>query len=428
MRYDELENNKGKSRISIIYTYLLVISVWANTYSLGAINVGYGELLLLLLLPIMVDSRGFRSIRVTRASAYFIIYMLYTGLISFVVALSIPSIVLSDTIVRLIRNLFYILLYLSFSKNFFSYQDGRKALRILCISLSVFMIFQFVMYNAFGIYFNGIINGLSINTEERIEKILLFAGYRGYLRTHGFLSEPASCAHILFLALDLELLAPDTDKIHWRIVTLYTVAMLLTVSANAYVYLLAAYAFLGIKSLRAKSKGTRAKAVLGSVCLIAIVIILYYFYTPVRDVVNRLQAIDESGTNSSGLRVIRGWAFYNEIPFLYKIVGIGRGNFLGFKSYFGINTPYEIAAEYMSTLSSYFVSTGLIGVALVFISVIEGLKHKTFTNKALFVSVVLLCVASSVGYTMTFVLFISFIFYNDYSTGDYLISRSFETQ
>ena len=277
------------------------------------------------------------------------------------------------------------------------------------LALAVFIILQFISYNVFGYLISGYIPGLSIDSVERNEFREKASEAIGYIRPNGFLSEPANCAHTLALALILELINYRGEAVNKIRVALYILAMLLTVSANAY----AALALIGILWLWHSFEVNRKqlakfKAILFAMVIVTMVVLSLDKIQIITDVYERFATLEESTDNSAGLRVLRGPAFWLRMEPLNQLCGIGYGNFLGYREHFHIWTIHEEPDEYMNTFSAFLVSTGVIGVILLLLCIIHSLRHKQFKNKAFMFMLLLLSMSSSIGYSPIWVLYISF--------------------
>lgn len=218
-----------------VYNFLLIFTIFANTYCIPSAGIGYGEILLIPLLPIFF----FRSLKkhghaTTQAYGMYIFFLIYALVVTLLNASFFPEIDFGETLKRLIRNLFYVLLFVYFSRFFFRYDLAKKYFTIFSVALSSMVIIEFVSYFFLGFYISGHIPGLSVDIADRSEHALKAAEYAGYIRPNGFLSEPANCAHVLGLSLIIELIPYKGEKPNNKLILLYIVAMVLTTSANAY--------------------------------------------------------------------------------------------------------------------------------------------------------------------------------------------------
>jgi len=402
--------NKEKNKLEKAYLYILVFSVFANVYSIPSIGIGFGEIVTLPLLPFLIfDFINHKKIVNTPASSLFKIFLVYSLLVTLINAALIYEVDSFETIKRLIRCFYYFTLFCFFSKYYFEYPIAKKAMTIFSVLLAGFIIIQFVSYFFLGVYISGLIPGLSIDNQARMEHSTTVAEMAGYVRPYGFLGEPAHCAQTLALPVVLELFSYNGEKMNKLRLVLYIIAMLLTVSANAYAVLVVIALLWLYNGLKGKSITlSKFKVAIIAVILIIAIISLIDEIKMFSDVYERFETLDEASDNSAGLRLLRGPAFFACMEPLGQIFGIGFGNFLGYRSHFHIWTIYEEPDEYMNTISAFLVSTGIIGIFLLLLCICQGLKGKPFKNKALMIILIVLSFSSSIGYTPIWILYLSF--------------------
>ena len=130
-------------------------------------------------------------------------------------------------------------------------------------------------------------------------------------------------------------------------------------------------------------------------------------------VLNRLIDL-KNGVNphgSSAIRVLRGIAFYYNMPLFYQIFGSGFGNFLQFKELYKITTIYEMMDEYMNTNAYILVSSGIIGFSLFVASIFRRAAGRVIFSKMLIIIVLMYGMSSSIYGSAQFVIMLLFIMY-----------------
>lgn len=398
------------------YNFLLVFTIFANTYCIPSAGIGYGEILLIPLLPILF----FRSLKkhghaTTQAYGMYIFFLIYALVVTLINVSLFPEIDFGETLKRLIRNFYYVLLFIYFSRYFFNYLLAKKYFTYFSVALAGFVIVQFVTYYFLGIYIDGHIPGLSIDASMLNEHTLKAAEFAGYVRPTGFLSECANCAHVLGLSLIIELVPYKGEEPNKKLIILYIAGLVMTTSANAFVEIFVAGALWVLFKLRnRKSSFSRAGVVISSVVAILLFISVIPKIPMVYDVVERLTTINEATDNSAGLRVLRGPAFFNEMNPVSKTVGIGFGNFLGYKKHFQINTIHEEDDEYMASLPDYLVSTGIIGFCLLLLCILVSFRNKPHKNRDILILLLVICVSSSIAHSPIWVLYLSFALWGNH--------------
>lgn len=391
------------------FSYLFVLSIFANTYTIESIGLGYGELALILFFPLFYISKSNINNRFNQnIKDTYIIFLVYSFFVSILNAALFNEIEIIESVKSMIRNLFYVLLYTQLSRKWFDYESIKKVFSWFCVALACLCIIQFVAYQFAGIYISGWIPGLSIDSAMREEHSLTAASYMGYIRPHGFLGEPANCAHVLILALLIEIIPYKNEYINIKRVILYLAAMVLTVSTNAYIFLF--FAFM-LWLYNGRYSVVRHKKIIYFITIIVILggtSLLFNKLFFAADTLDKLNSVSEGTNNSAGLRLMRGPAFFAEMPVFGELFGHGWGNFIGYRSHWRIWTAYEEEGEYMSGLFTYLTSVGIIGTLLVLSCFKRMLNNKPFKNKAIATMFLVICLSSSVAHCPTGALFIAF--------------------
>ena len=391
------------------FAIIFVFSIFANTYTIESWGLGYGELVLILSFPFFYMCKSKTSNMIQRGiKETYYVYIGYCFFVTILNAILFSEIDISESVKSMVRNLFYVLLYTQLSKKWFNYYTFKKVFAYFSVALAGLCIVQFIAFQLAGIYISGWIPGLSIDSAMREEHSLTAASYMGYIRPHGFLGEPANCAHVLILAILLEIIPYWGEQINIKRVILYIVAMLLTVSTNAYVFLFVAFLLWLYNGKYAAIKHKKLIYICTTVATIAVVILLFDKLSFAADIIAKIGSVNEGTSNSAGLRLLRGPAFFANMPILSQLIGYGWGNFLGFRDHFNIWTVYETDVEYMSAMFTYLTSVGIIGTAIVLSCFKRMLQNKPFKNKAIAIMFMVICLSSSVAHCPTGALFIAF--------------------
>lgn len=389
------------------FSYAVILMNVLSVYSIQSLSLNFGEIYLMLLIPFLLLNRP--RLFMSKALNWYLLFLLYAFIVSVFVSLSNQYVYFGDTINRLLRDTFYIALVFVFASNFFSYRFALRMFDIVSIVLSFYIILQFVVYLVFHIYIPGIISFLP--SRDYASQLLRSAAIDGYLRANGFLSEPAACAQMLSVVLLLNLLPFGRNRVNWKRSILYSIAILCTVSTNGVVFLLFDYFVWLLINLKTSSSKRLTNTIIASILILLVGVFIFYNSAIVQSAFKRILTIGDSNAGSASIRVVRGFAFYNELPSIYKVFGIGFGNFLGIKEAYGIDTIYEETAEYMSMNSHLLTSVGIIGILLLSIAIFFGLRKKTIQGKALFMLFFLMGMSSSVYSQPIFVIVLSFVFY-----------------
>lgn len=404
-------------RLMKLFTIIIILMQPLNVYSSFIPNVALGELLMVLAIPMLVLGAIIQQNKLRISS--FVIYLIYTFMISAIISL-LTDIGDFESVKRLIRDTFYWTLFLFFGLNYFNYEYGVNLYKFIAKALSIYIIFQFIIYQLSGYYLTGFVPFLDINTTGNVSSFELISHYlksasnNGYLRPNGFLLEPAACGQYLAPVLILYLFKSNNElscKYEYKNILIITVGMLLTVSANAYISLFFIYIIWIISNFRKKKI---SKKLLGVIAIIIVTGVIFLTFTNIgRSVINRFIILlsNQQREGSSSIRVLRGMAFYLAMPVQFQIFGIGFGNFIQFKAAYNIETIYETMDEYMNTNAYILISVGIVGFLLYLFFIFRFTKNKYFQSKALVYLLLLFGLSCSIYSTPIFILILLLIYH-----------------
>lgn len=410
-------------RLTKIYTILILLFPALTVYAspLGALSFGevIAAVIMLVLLANIFMQRS--KLHIPLFCSYLIYAMCSTFFISVLLLLKNHSFNLTDSFTRMIRDGFYFLLIL-LGATYFDYDYGRKWMKRISSVLSVFIMVQFITYALFKVYIPGIIPQLRITTadseigQQLINHYLATAANLGYVRPSGFFSEPAICAHYLTVTLILELF-PHDHTVQYKRAFFYSLAILMTFSANAFIALFVCWGCWFMTNTERDSFGRYNKNQFVKRFTVILILVCAFIFIMQNDatymVVERLEDLGnlDNKTGSAGSRVFRGPAFYWATPFFFKIFGIGFGNFIQFREMYNIWTPYELSVEYMNTNAYILSSTGLIGASLYVGTTVRSVWNKVFSAKMLLLMSFVFGMSSSIYSTPQYVIAMLFMFY-----------------
>ena len=377
----EMDEVKSSEKV---FTLFLILSLIGNVYLVKPINIGYGEILILIGFIAAVFVDGFK-LKLEKEQNGMWLFVLYALIITGLNIMLYSTINISETIKRIARDGFYWVTIFVFSKTYFNSKYAYKLLNIFCMLLSALIIIQFVSYLLFGIYVPGLISGIPTDAGDAAayrSKALVDASILGYIRPNGFLSEPAQCAHILSISLFLNLMHNEDKRSKVRII-IYSIATVCTTSLNGIVLMVFAYLLFYLRGFRSFKKRAQINTLASFLAVLTIMMIAYLRLPFVQSVLYRLTYLGNRTTGSVAMRVMRGPVFYLHMPLSSKILGIGFGNFIGFREATKIWTAYEEAVEYFGMNSYILISTGIVGSVIFLIALYNLLKGKVFYQKGI---------------------------------------------
>ena len=408
--------NKMKKLFTGFVLLLPIFSIYASPIN----NISIGECILFLLIILMIIDRGLRNKSYMIEKNPFWLYLVYafasTLVSSFILSLLFTRFEISSMVMRVTRDAFYFIVIMIFGSWYFDFKYAKYFLKRVSLVLGIFIIFQFMAYAVNHIYIPNIIPMLKTTVSgglmgrEIIEKYTITAGYDGFVRAAGFFSELAVAAQYISISL-LVVLFQESEQTNIKTAIFYSIVMLLTFSANAYVALMVCWVLWGVYSNKENKRN------LVKILLLVILFIVGIFFVvnngATSSVLNRLVELKNGGrtSGSSVVRVLRGITFYNHMPLLYQLLGSGFGNFIQFKEMYNITTIYEVADEYMNTNAYVLVSSGVIGFILYVGTLFRRTMGRTLVSKMIVIIVLVFGLSSSIYSSGQFIIMLLFIMY-----------------
>ncbi len=409
------------SKLTSLYTLFVILLPILSIYAVPGLGtaLSLGELVIILLLPFMIYEMRLFDLREIIKNPFcgYLLYALISTLIATALLVGLNGLSsVGSMITRLVRDAFYMMMIVFFGRVFFDIKKAIKIIKIIAILLSLFIFAQFLLYQLFGFYLTGFVPGVKTTISggeisnvvaEHFEKT---ASLDGYVRAHGFMSEPAAAAHFLSLALLVYIFPTEGKKVSFAGAIICSAGMLLTFSVNAFVAL--SFCWL-IWLLFARKK---AKEVIITVLIlfgVALFVLPFLIANNfLQDILARIVSMLSGGStqNSAAVRVIRGPAFFLAMPLLAKIFGSGFGNFDSFKEIFSINTPYEQEGEYLSTNSYVAISSGIIGFCLYVYGIWKMASKRQWLSKSVALLIFLYGMSSSIYSSGIFVIMLLVVF------------------
>lgn len=341
-----------------LFTFLIAFMPLANVYSLPGIPLGFGEIFLIILIPFLSKLGIITSIK--NYELGFILWFIYVVFLTLILFnhFDVPLI----KFFAIARVIFYWTLIFIFGKNFFCLKYFKKMAKIFCISLSILIILQTIVYVSSGIYISGLLPSLPLNYGEGdgvavIEHTLKYAGYFGVFRPTGFLIEPAHCTQFLFIGILLFITDFKLNyKIKYQIIILITIAMIFTYSTTGIIVLLYAW----FVYLLIEKHLSLFKWPVFIIAVISVFLIISGFIDVGSNAVERLLNIvnGEQIDGSSNARLYNGFEQFQKLPMPFQMFGTGIGLF----DYVSNKLQFSNSLKYMNTFSGNLFNSGFIGV------------------------------------------------------------------
>lgn len=129
--------------------------------------------------------------------------------------------------------------------------------------------------------------------------------------------------------------------------------------------------------------------------------------------ISKIDIFNSQRLNLDGIRVFRGWSIFSQLPFRFKMLGIGHGNLANYVFANNITTQFDPANlsqyDYASGISLLFLYYG-IGFASLYLFIIYRLfKLGDNINKMLIITYIILLFAIGSIFGMVEIFYFSFI-------------------
>jgi hypothetical protein len=363
-RKDSTYDPSGSVSLIKIFSILVILCSFLHQYESPLPGMTLGEFLIILVIGIitLIYPRLVISIPINLLTKIFFFFLL----------LSFISIILQGSyelfiVTRWIRYSSYILMVLV-SSRFFSYQYAIKLYKYFCLFVSIYIILQYVLYLSLNVYLPIKILPIPWSRLHDTQELLELS-IRYYFRGYGIFAEPGYSAKFLLPGLALSLFGwTDKRKIDYFSMVLISLAIILTTSVQGILVGLITVVLFTIELIMESRKNIKI-LLFGIFIGVGLLGLLYLSSSlGLTDVsFRRIQTISLDSTGSTGIRVFRGFAIYDQLPLQFKIIGVGLGNTSFFVLRNGIQTMYDsssltdTALGYTSGISKILAESGVIG-------------------------------------------------------------------
>lgn len=364
-------------------------------------------LFLLLLMPIIQDQELFKLIpsTVVNLTIILLIIFYYTMMKCIKIRVNLPyllfmiMIILLSIISKIINyehfnNLNFIFgsinitcftLGIFFAITFIDEKNFIKYYKIICIFLSVQIIFQYLFFYILGSRSNINIFGINIFRDN------LFSFYR----PSALFSEPSHFSNYFSIIIFIELFINKNKKSAF----LFTVINLLTTSNNGILLSFAIWIYYFIKKLDWK---------MIAVFSISTLIVVNANSIVLDTVIGRAM---DGGSISA--RVYRAFEIEKTMNLPQKILGVGLQNISSYTETNQITTQYdEVNARYTEFMATYFylfLSSGRIGGIAFTVLVLILLRYSTERYRFIVIMFLILCLTSNIFTSYTWILYMYLI-------------------
>ena len=392
-----------------LFTILIVIFPILNTSLIGSLYFGFGDLFLLIGYFLLIFSYQISG-RFKLKKNQFMLFMIYFFFVSTVNSLTISGFSISNTITRFLRYLFYSIIIFQCDE-YIDWDYGFKFYIKVCCIESIYLLIQFALsllniidlpyvfpyammeYHTWGATYNAQLRDLFRNET---------------LRGVGFFPEASHFAQYTIFSIPI-LLYSDLGFSKKNTIAkfiLISVSILLTFSSIGIFGYLATILIYVCSRLK-----TRKQIIRGGVLLLLAILLVVFFSFKLNlfdFVMERLRGIAVTRYPTSGnQRLMRGFYIFSDLPTVYKIFGIGCGNFTNAMKALNVHTIFDeflpLTNEFMSGISTVMVDTGIIGTLLFIRFYIHQWRIMDIMHKVFMINIMIALVTENSFFQSIFV-------------------------
>ena len=402
------------SKINKWFTAIVILFPILNIYSAGMSTLGLGDVFGLIIIVSLLISNRWRIRNTEKNYGHFVWYFV---LISFILTIVISEYSLTQFALKGLRFIVYTILIIWFGRDRFDVDFGFNLYIRISTIAAIYLIIQYVLKTFFSVTLPITIPYLKLLYTDSTgaaynEQLLQMYSLFGY-RAPGFFKEPSHFCQYVALSVVL-LLFKSANSIKRNVsIALIIAAIIISTSAIGYISLVATIILWYIYTFNSrKAINNVLSLVVGSIAIVFLSIKSGAFSSAV----SRINTINYTHAATGNLRLLRGFYVYQQMPLVFKIFGIGFGNYSAFVDTYGIQTFFDDLvdkhSEYMSAISCVVVNSGLIGLGLYISGLIEIFRKTTLVQKVLFVNFLILIISTSSFFSATYVMYMVFLVAN----------------
>ncbi len=319
------QNNKAQ-KISILFSVLVALLPVLASYASGVPGFSVADVALVLFVGLSLLAKDtVNAFKVNVNSLVLGLALLI--MFAFLACLAgFPSSV-SDVVIRTVRYSFYIVVLFTAGKKFLDVNTLTESVKLISLIGSIFIVFQAIMYNAFGVIVKGYLPFLKLYTQEyaNMDYEGIYELFNLYRPTSFFL-EPAHYARYCIIGIILYLFSKSTNKKTFLYAAICAAGIIISTSAQGYFLLgvmVVIFIFTKLKTLRPQT----FKLVLLLFVLIMPFAVIALLQIPlISSTIERtLSGNFFDNTSATGAR-LGGFVSYFNLPIINKLIGTGFGN------------------------------------------------------------------------------------------------------
>lgn len=357
-----------KSKISLLYTFILIVMPIINQYKIFPIEFFDMFTLVFAIFGII---KLLHKIKVPYFSTFYIYCIFSAVFFGIIYGDELVDIVLSAS--RLLAIIIGLLLLID---KYFDFDFFKKIYFNMSFILSIVLFVQIIVRYIFGqptflLFPNITMNyGNGMNSLEIVSMLEKSVGGGYVYRPSALFIEPVNFAYYVLPAILLLLMErKDVSKKKRMVYSLVmTSAVVLTTSTTGIIGCgLIWIIYIMVENKRNKGKISYKVFLFAITVLVAFVVLLEQKSVQI-SIVKKLSELNNSdSTSSTSLRLLRGGYFFNEMSWINRIIGCGFSHIADYYYKFQLFIKYDSVTsnvEYMNSVFSILCAEGMIGFVL----------------------------------------------------------------
>lgn len=319
------------------------------------------------------------------------------------------------SVTTLMRFLFYFMITIFLSANYFLREYGAKTAVYLAGFNSIYGVIQFVSFKAAGLVLPWYLPLLSVQQGQRLiaEQDFIFGEF-GY-RLSGLFSEPAHFCQFIGFALLIVLFYKKgglfARKVQVLFVVIFILSLLLSGSGTGVFVIIFIFTAFCLKLIFGKYSAKNFVLSFSFLVVSAFSLIIVILLNDALSL-GVLRVLSFSDMSTLNVRLIRPVMVFLSLDYVDTFFGVGYGNYSTYVFYNNINNIYEssIGSAWTNSLGVFLVGSGLLGFSLVSV-----IYRYIFINSDSFGRLIILYIFvhfffSDLPHSIFFICFISFAF------------------
>lgn len=388
--------------IKKIYTFLIIFFPILSIYRSPIASIDMGTFLICITgVAIALNKKW--VIELQRKLLPLILYVvIITSISIFSVSLYAPS---TTVLTRMLRFVILLGIFSFCNKDYFDFDYGVHLLQKVTVIASVYLIIQFLVYNASGYILPNFIPGLT--KAQGLTQSNVLSEYANFYRPTSFFLEPSSFVYFAALMLVCSLFLQEYVEIWNKNVTaiLITVAIIFSTSGQGFIVVAVTWGCWFLKLLIQRSiNRIKIIKIIGVFVLMLIIVPIIMRSEIVENTLGRILVEDPNEMSAIDARS-GGYDMFKNLSSFRKIVGMGFGNL-----------PDNM---YFSSIADILFTLGIIGLLIVLVLYLKLFIHGRLFQKMLCVVSMILMFGGGL-FTATYLLFyLSFIVFHRFAKENY---------